>query len=1360
MPRFRVRHAFVAVLLLVSMLAQGTWALAGTTGGISGTVVDATTNRPVADATVTVSSPSGGATATTNGAGSFNFLTLGPDTYTVSATKTGYNSASQSGVTVFADQTHTLTLAISPALRTIANVTARAAGNLVKPGTTADIYSVNAATQQVVSGTSGGFNLNQAYSGIYSQPGVTSYIGNAGWGQVFYIRGSAYSQIGYEFDVVPVNRAFDNNQANSLASLGQQELQVYTGGSPSGASSATLGGFINQVIKTGTYPGFGTLKGGIGAPGFYHALTAEAGGSNPNRTFSYYVGIQGYNQHFPAGSWSNLSNVSSNGLNQYGIQGSFQISNWLGAVDCDINIGCADSGAAAAQEFYINGPFGPCQATGANAGIPVGYTVASPGKFNGSCFGYYPFTTGLSDIFERDNVINLHFAIPHKFDSGRDDLQLLYDNSMQDQLNGDSAADAGSLQNISNLLTPYSIYSSGGSPFPGLCGYENLFGAAFGKIGCAQGGAPLPYMDSLIWAPGTSFGQPASTAVAQPYYYPNTSTSRSLNAPCSLGNALSNPTLAAANNCQANGSKSSGIANNIKDGFWNDVGIVKAQYTKNIGSNAYARLFGYTFYSDWLISGPVAAGTCYLDGLNCGAYGGYGTADYELTTHTRGAEFQFADQINQQNLLRLTANYTTASVARWNNGSWEAGYVGSRSGVTDWTNGDPNNPICYGRTTGVPTNCDSSAAYGTFPFPSTAGTVGPMPTNLATVCAVGGTLAGTAGCTSYNAGTSNWLVTTPGGQGTYNTVRPVFASAALEDEFKPNDKLDLNLGVRFESYQYNLQNLNTPEFNFWFNAYAQVLCYDPGTGLPQVTPLAPGQPTPPLLKTTATPFASCGTAPSGQTGLHPTGSIPGCLTCGPLKYTAQGATQFTRTMTSPRIGGTYTLSANDVLRFSAGKYTQPTETAFEQYSDQSGKRAANFDFSRFWALGFNTPSHDNPVQYSNNYDFSWEHRFNNSDVTFKISPFYRDTHNQIETVVLAPGFVSGTNSGHQHSYGLELQIQKGDPSRDGWSGALSYTYTKALVQYGNLLSGTNSIDYLNTYITSFNALTGAGGGSQCYYAGAADPTCAPTVLMPNPALIIKNPYFSQSPQPLLDRMGWYNPYPNEAPNAPNDQGGSSAIWPHEFVGWVQYKHGRWAIAPNVTVISGAYYGSPTDTFATDPRVCNQNQSAATDGNGVPIVVPAGDAQNCDFLTAGPTFSTDSGLLAIPNPFTGKFDSVGQYQQPWQANVGALIRYDVSPRVTANLTLTNILNYCWGGTNTAWSTAFKPGSIVCGYGQGNGTYIGPTSGQPGFGGGFFYGDTPGSASNGSPTYPAAFNYPFAPFSGALPFQAYLEVQIKL
>ncbi|HEY8296816.1 MAG TPA: carboxypeptidase regulatory-like domain-containing protein, partial [Candidatus Baltobacteraceae bacterium] len=602
MPRFRYRHALTAVLLLIALLAQGTWALAGTTGGIGGTLTDSTSGKPVANATVTAQSLSQTAKATTDGSGHFTFLALTPDTYTLSAEKEGYTPVSVTGVTVFADQSQTVAIQTRPALKTIANVTSRAVGSLVKSGTTADIYSVNATTQQVVAGSGGGFNLNSAYSAVYAQPGVTSSIGNYGWGQVFYIRGSAYSQIGYEFDGVPVNRAFDNYQANSLASLGQQELQVYTGGSPSGSSSATLGGFINQVIKTGTYPGFGLLKGGLGSPGFYHGLTAEAGGANPARTFSYYVGLMGFNQHFPYGNFQNQNNIDPSGQSSYGLVADNESATLGGALTCGINAGCPDGGNFANQ--FLNGPFPACN----NAtGTPIGYSAATPGVFNGACRGYGPFGNGyLGDEFERDNVVNLHFAIPHKKDGGRDDLQLLFDNSSQYQINDSSINDNGGLALINGQVLPFATANCGSvkvpvncgtftgagaytGPYAGLCGYEN-----FDNVGCAATNSPLPYIDSNIFASGTQFGQSASTAVVTPYYFPNSPTNRPLNTAFS---------------------PVAGLPTTLRDGFWNDVGIFKAQYTHNFGSTAYARLLGYTFYSDWLISGPTCAATGYFDGL-------------------------------------------------------------------------------------------------------------------------------------------------------------------------------------------------------------------------------------------------------------------------------------------------------------------------------------------------------------------------------------------------------------------------------------------------------------------------------------------------------------------------------------------------------------------------------------------------------------------------------------------------------------------------------------------------------------------------------------------------------------------------
>ncbi|HET7815507.1 MAG TPA: carboxypeptidase regulatory-like domain-containing protein, partial [Candidatus Baltobacteraceae bacterium] len=461
MPRMRIRHAFVAVLLLVALLAQGTWALAGTTGGISGSV-HGTDGAAVSGAKVTVSSPSETTSTTTDAGGNFSFLALAPDSYTVSVTKTDYQDQSLPGVTVFADQVQTLAITLPKSLKTIVSVRSNSANNLVKSGTTSDVYSVNAATQAVVAASGGGNNLNSAYSAIYQQPGVTSSIGNYGWGQVFYIRGSAYSQIGYEFDGVPVNRAFDNYQANSLSNLGQQELQVYTGGSPSGASSATLGGFINQVIKTGTYPGSGMLKGGLSAPYFFHELVAEAGGANPGRTFSYYVGLNGYNQSYPFWNQNQGNNIDRTGFSQYGFTGPAVAAPILGGLYCfnGPQNQCPDGGASPGN--YLNGPFPACQNGGANGGIANGYSTTNLGPMGGTCYGYGVFGAGYSSYQEeRNTVMNFHFAIPHKMDGGRDDVQILYDNSMQYLKQNSDINSNGGLGFVSGYLNQFAGDATG-----------------------------------------------------------------------------------------------------------------------------------------------------------------------------------------------------------------------------------------------------------------------------------------------------------------------------------------------------------------------------------------------------------------------------------------------------------------------------------------------------------------------------------------------------------------------------------------------------------------------------------------------------------------------------------------------------------------------------------------------------------------------------------------------------------------------------------------------------------------------------------------------------------------------------------
>ena len=127
MIRRSLRHVVTALVLLVAFVGQGTWALAGTTGGLTGSVVDATSSAPIAGAVVTVSSPSQTAYRNDRASGRFGFLTLAPDTYTVSVTKDQIPTHHRPGQIVFADTVQTFTVRLQKSLRTIAHVTSTAA---------------------------------------------------------------------------------------------------------------------------------------------------------------------------------------------------------------------------------------------------------------------------------------------------------------------------------------------------------------------------------------------------------------------------------------------------------------------------------------------------------------------------------------------------------------------------------------------------------------------------------------------------------------------------------------------------------------------------------------------------------------------------------------------------------------------------------------------------------------------------------------------------------------------------------------------------------------------------------------------------------------------------------------------------------------------------------------------------------------------------------------------------------------------------------------------------------------------------------------------------------------------------------
>ena len=1276
--RFAVTLASIALLV-----GGGSYARAGTTGAITGFVVSSTTKAPVAAVRVVAESASQTATVTTDASGRFAFLTLAPDTYTITASKQGFDTVSLTGISIFADQVQTVRVALAPSLRTIAHVTARSSMDLVKPGTTNDVYSVNSAVTQAAAGIGGGGGLNNAYSAIAAVPGTFVPPNQQGWFQTVYIRGGNYDQVGYEFDGVPVNRSFDNYPGSTAGTLGQQELQVYAGGGTVGESASGLAGFINQVIKTGTFPGYATANGGIGTPAYYHNLQVEAGGATPDRMFSYYVGVGGYNQDFRV-----LDQFNGAGLaDVWGYPNiAYNATNLLfgGVYPTCGYVPPAGSG------FYSGPNASPVYDPFSLKPGQPGYIELPKGVANDpGCYQTVsPAYTNTSNLADRESVINLHIGVPHRHDGGRDDVQILY--------------------NVVGLHTQY--YSSANDLGPHLVTQLNEI----------LGNGPIPEIwgDFATWPRGTPFGANAQNVHAIPYYMPSSPTNRCANVAPSATPGVPLPP----GSC-APGTYST-VPNDSRDSVWNDASIAKVQYQHNMGSNAYLRLYGYTFYSDWLQTSPLS----YASGLF-----GFGVTsyDYELESHTRGLAFTYGNQLSAQHLVTLDANYTTASTNRYNNTAFNNTLDTS---ATNLTNGTECFAVYAGSLggesykPGQPAPCNSPITSGTFGDPT-----------LSHYCAQS-----SVRCLSKLPAGAAWQVTNTGSSGFLNTVVPNFTTLALQDLWNPTDKLNVNLGLREEDYAYDLANTSSNGQNFWFLAGQREFCYNPITLSPYFIPSPPASGLPP------TPFIGFKCPVDHSIPAHPVQTVHPDGKDGHLLLSNSYSPTVSDYAFTPQMGVTYTVNPDTVLRFSAGRYAQEPQTYQVQYNARDSNLAYDL-FQAFWQYGYTTPRHDPLVQYSDNYDASYERRFKGTDMSIKVTPYYRYATNQIYSVGLPFGLSGGFNSGVERVDGFELEFTKGDFNKNGLSFLISYTYTNAAERWVNFPGTTiDPIDPYNQDIANYNGLTKAGGGSRCYvnnatpYGGGKvlpDPSCKPVSGYNAPIL---NPYYAMSPQPLLDRNGWFPVGLDFAYLSPNVL---SAI--------VNYRHNRFSVTPALTFNEGQLYGNPSDVIGLDPRTCSGNSAK---------IPTAPNPLKADYTTCGLAATqngTVPGVLFIPNPETGVFDAFGGFRQPNQLNLSMQLGYQLTPRVKVNVLLVNLANACFGGSSEPWTRQFPPNSYTCGYVSG-----GPF-GSSYYVSNFYNGSSPyDRRANGVPLNPA-FAQPFTPAyadTNSLvlpnPFNAYVQFNVSL
>lgn len=108
------RRALGVCVLSWSLAVSTGAAMAGTLGGVAGTVTDAKTGAPVPDAVVRISSGSQVVTLHTDAKGHYIAMSLQPDSYTITASKAGYDEVAIHGEDVEADQTQQYDLQMTP----------------------------------------------------------------------------------------------------------------------------------------------------------------------------------------------------------------------------------------------------------------------------------------------------------------------------------------------------------------------------------------------------------------------------------------------------------------------------------------------------------------------------------------------------------------------------------------------------------------------------------------------------------------------------------------------------------------------------------------------------------------------------------------------------------------------------------------------------------------------------------------------------------------------------------------------------------------------------------------------------------------------------------------------------------------------------------------------------------------------------------------------------------------------------------------------------------------------------------------------------------------------------------------------
>jgi hypothetical protein len=281
-PLLQIVFAFAVVVIWQRPV------LAVSTGNLTGTV-SAESGAVVAGAAVSAVSPSGTYSAASDRRGFYSILNVPPDTYQISVSAAGYRPTITSGVTLYQNQNIVVNAMLQSAVASLGRVTVKAANaSLVQPGVTSDTYNMNSTIQRMVLNDPTHHSLADL---LYRTPGITAGPANG----VPVVRGGIWSELGFEFDEVPVTSRITGYPTTFGQMTGLSNVGVTTGGLAADQGQSN-GGIINMVVKRGSFQQKGNITFAVGGPAYDHTLDFEYGTATPDNRWSLYV----------AGSYTNV----------------------------------------------------------------------------------------------------------------------------------------------------------------------------------------------------------------------------------------------------------------------------------------------------------------------------------------------------------------------------------------------------------------------------------------------------------------------------------------------------------------------------------------------------------------------------------------------------------------------------------------------------------------------------------------------------------------------------------------------------------------------------------------------------------------------------------------------------------------------------------------------------------------------------------------------------------------------------------------------------------------------------------------------------------------------------------------------